>query len=518
MGKVRAWLLLAVACTLSASAQAGDWPQWGGTDAKNMMSEEKGLPDFFDPGKFSRRGEYDLSAAKNVKWIARLGTQTYGNPTVAGGRVFVGTNADLPERPAKGKKCGGAVLCFEEATGKRLWQLVVPRLITDKPNFNFDDLSLGVCSSPRVEGERLYLVSNRCEVLCLDVNGMANGNDGPFTDEAKFMVNPGDPPVTMGSTDGDVIWKFDMLTEAGVQCWPQDAADCSILIRGDYLYVGTSNGVDRSHKIIQRPKAPSLIVLDKRTGKLVAVDDAHIGPRILHGEWSSPALATIEGKDQIIYGGGDGVCYGFDPEPVDGGDGRRVLKTVWSFDCNPPERRVKDGAPVKYPSKNSASEIIATPVVYKNRVYVGVGQDPRHGKGVADLVCIDATKRGEITKTGQIWAYDKIGRTLSTVSIMDGLLFVGDFHGILHCLDAETGRVYWTHDTGSPLWSSTLAADGKVYLGTESGQLLVMAATKERKMLNKIELDNKIYTTPIVANGVLYVTTQSHLYAVKRGQ
>jgi outer membrane protein assembly factor BamB len=133
-------------------------------------------------------------------------------------------------------------------------------------------------------------------------------------------------------------------------------------------------------------------------------------------------------------------------------------------------------------------------------------------------VCIDATKRGDITKTGQIWAYDKIGRTLSTVSIMDGLLFVGDFHGILHCLDAETGQVYWTHDTGSPLWSSTLAADGKVYLGTESGQLLVMAATKERKMLNNIELDNKIYTTPIVANGVLYVTTQSHLYAVKRGK
>jgi len=212
------------------------------------------------------------------------------------------------------------------------------------------------------------------------------------------------------------------------------------------------------------------------------------------------------------------VCYAFDAEPQPSPDGKgKELKTVWRFDVNPPERRVKNGVPVKYPSKFSASEIISTPVFYNNRVYVDVGQDPRHGKAPGMLVCIDATKTGDITGTGKIWSYDKIDRSLSTVSIIDGLLFVADFSGVVHCLDAETGQCYWTYNTQSPIWSSTFAADGKVWLGTERGELFIFAASKEKKLLRKYSLDNRIYTTPIVANGVLYFTTQTNLYAVANG-
>ncbi|MCY2950617.1 MAG: PQQ-binding-like beta-propeller repeat protein [Planctomycetota bacterium] len=507
--------LFVLLCIATPVAHPADWPQWGRDNSRNMASDETNIPASFDPGKKLNPNEFDLATSKNIKWIARLGTQTYGNPVVSNGRVFVGTNDDLPERPARGKKCGGAVLCFDEATGKRLWTLHIPRNLTNNPLFNFDDLSLGVCSSPLVENDRLYLVSNRCEVLCLDTNGQANGNDGPFTDEAKFQTNPGDPSIPVTPVTGDVVWRFDMLTQPGVQCWPQDAADCSIIVRGPYLYVCTSNGVDRSHKRIPRPNAPSIIVLDKKTGQLIATDDAHIGPNILHGEWSSPALATLNGQDQLIFGAGDGRCYAFDPNPSPGPDGKQILKTLWKFDVNPPERRILNGQPVKYPTKFSASEVIATPVVYKNRVYIDVGQDPRHGKGPGMLACIDPTKTGDITTTGKIWLYDKIARSLSTVSIHNNLLFVADFHGIVHCLNPDTGQPYWTHDTGSPLWSSTLAADNKVFLGTETGELWIFAASKKKELLNKIALDNKIYTTPITANGVLYVTTQSHLYAIQ---
>ena len=73
-----------------SSALAGDWPQWGGTQHKNMVSEEKHLPVEFDPGKRARGTEtVDLSTTKNCKYVVKLGSQTYGSPTISGGRILV---------------------------------------------------------------------------------------------------------------------------------------------------------------------------------------------------------------------------------------------------------------------------------------------------------------------------------------------------------------------------------------------------------------------------------------------
>jgi outer membrane protein assembly factor BamB len=190
------------------------------------------------------------------------------------------------------------------------------------------------------------------------------------------------------------------------------------------------------------------------------------------------------------------------------------LKKLWWFDCNPAERWANDAAH-KYPGAEGPSEINATPVFYKNRVYVPVGQDPEHGEGVGNLTCIDATRTGDVTKTAKIWSYDKIHRSISTVSIdpATGLLFVGDFSGFVHCLDAETGQLYWTHDMKAHMWGSTLVADGKVYLGDEDGDFVVMAASKEKKIISETNLGAAVYSTPVVANGVIYVGTQERLFA-----
>jgi outer membrane protein assembly factor BamB len=192
------------------------------------------------------------------------------------------------------------------------------------------------------------------------------------------------------------------------------------------------------------------------------------------------------------------------------------LKKVWWFDCNPPEYKTgKDGKPIKYPAAEGPSEINATPVFYKDRVYVSIGQDPEHGEGVGRLVCLDATKTGDVTKSALIWDFRGIHRSISTVSIdpASGLLFVGDFSGFIHCLDAETGKHYWTHDMKAHMWGSTLVADGKVYVGDEDGDLVVLAAAKEKKQLSECNLGAPVYSTPVVANGVIYVGSNTHLYA-----
>jgi hypothetical protein len=146
---------------------------------------------------------------------------------------------------------------------------------------------------------------------------------------------------------------------------------------------------------------------------------------------------------------------------------------------------------------------------------VATGQDPEHGEGVGHLLCIDATKEGDVTKSGVLWDYKGIHRSISTVSIdpATGLLFIGDFSGYIHCLDADTGKLYWTYDMKAHLWGSTLVADGKLYAGDEDGDVVVMTASKEKKLISETNLGAPIYSTPVAANGVIYITSNTHLFA-----
>ncbi|MEW6159405.1 MAG: PQQ-binding-like beta-propeller repeat protein [Verrucomicrobiota bacterium] len=509
------FMALVLAAAEIHSIRAGDWPSWGGSDpGRNMYSPEKGLPDKFEPGKFKRgTEEIDMATTKNVRWVAKLGSQSYGNVTISNGKVFVGTNNDAP-RDAKHQGDRSILMVFDEKSGDFLWQLIVPKLASGKVN---DWENLGLLSSPTVEGDRVYIVTSRCEIMCLDVNGFANGNDGPFKEEGQYYVGPGKPKVEPGPKDADIIWKYDMMDELGV--FPHNASNCSVIIVGDLVYACTSNGQDWTHSNIPSPLSPSFIAVNKQTGEFVAEDDAQIGPRIYHGQWSSPSAGVVNGKQLVFFGGGDGWCYAFDAKPVKGED-TSFLKTVWKVDCNPPEYKMRDGKPIRYPAAEGPSEINATPVLYKNRVYVATGQDPEHGEGVGRLVCIDATQTGDVSQKAVIWDYKGIHRSISTVSIdpETNLLFIGDFSGFIHCLDAETGKVYWVYDMKAHMWGSTLVADGKVFAGDEDGDFVVLPARKDfdpkrDKPISESNLGSPVYSTPVVANGIIYVASNTHLFA-----
>lgn len=488
-----------------------DWPQWGRDASKNMASPEKNLPITFDPGKMDFRTEVvDMKTTRNVKWVAKLGSHSYGNVTVAGGKVFVGTNNESP-RDKRHKGDRGNVLCLDEKTGKFLWQLVVPKLGVGKVG---DWEYLGICSSPTVDENRVYVVTNRCEVVCLDVDGFGNGNDGPFKDEGQYMVGTGKPAMEVGPTDADIIWRYDMIDDLSV--FPHNIASSSILVAGDKLFVTTSNGQDWSHVNIPNPRAPTLICLDKKTGKLIGEEGAGISRRLYHCNWSSPAYGVVNGQSQVVFAAGDGFCYGFDPKSVKDEDGFGILPELWRFDCNPPEYKMKEGKKIRYTAFEGPCECIATPVIHKNRAYIAIGQDPEHGEGVGCLNCIDLTKRGDTSTSGVVWKFQGIERTISTVSIANDLLFVADYTGRVFCLDADTGKQHWMHDTESSNWASTLVADGKVYIGVEDGMLYVFKADKKLELLGEVDMGAPLYSSAVAANGVLYIATESHLYAVSK--
>src|SRR5688572_7998571 len=260
-------------------ARGGDQPQWGQRFSRNMVSPETNLPDGFDP-----------ATGKNVKWVVPLGTHSYPSPIVAGGRVYIGTNNERPRDP-KHKGDRAVLMCLDEQTGKLLWQLVVPKLSADLDDPFLDWPEIGHCSEPTVEGDLAYTLTNRGEVICLDVNGMANGNDGAFRDEPRHTAPRGKPPVEPGETDADIVWLTDLVAQAGIRT--HDQVHGSILVHGDLLYVNSCNGKDNTHRVIRTPDAPSLVVLDKRTGRIVAQDGLRLGPNVFHCVWSSPSLGEV---------------------------------------------------------------------------------------------------------------------------------------------------------------------------------------------------------------------------------
>jgi outer membrane protein assembly factor BamB len=444
-----------------------EWPMWGGTPDRNMVSSLKGLPT-----------TWDVKSKKGVKWVAELGSQTYGNPVVSGGVVLVGTNNEAMKDPnVKGDK--GILMAFRESDGEFLWQAVHDKLAAGRAN---DWPFQGICSSPLVENGVVYYVSNRGELMAVDLDGFRDGkNDGLVTDEKPAR-----------EVDADVLWRYDMMNELGVM--QHNMANSSPVIHGDLVYVSTSNGQDESHVNVPSPKAPSIIAVNKNTGKLVWEDNS-VEDRILHGQWSSPAVGKVGDVVQVAVGQGDGWVRGY--EAVSG-------KKLWEFDLNP-----KDSVWPK-----TRNEVISTPIIVDNVIYIANGQDPEHGEGIGHLYAIDGTKRGDITKTGQLWHYSDIRRSISTGALYNGILFYSDFSGFLHAVDAKSGKQLWKHDMFAAIWGSPMVIDGKVYLGDEDGDVAVLEAAPKMKLIAENNMGSSVYSTPVPVNGTLFVVNRNQLFAL----
>jgi outer membrane protein assembly factor BamB len=469
--------------SLLASDPGADWPMWGGTPDRNMVSSMKGLPT-----------TWDVKSKKNVKWVAELGSQTYGNPVVAGGMVYVGTNNEAMKDPTvKGDK--GVLMAFRESDGEFMWQAVHDKLAAGRAN---DWPFQGICSSPLVDNGVVYYVSNRGEVMAVDADGFRDGkNDGLVTDEKLTR-----------ETDVDVIWRYDMMEELGVL--QHNMANSSPVAYENLIFVSTSNGQDESHVNVPSPKAPAIIAIDKTTGKLVWEDNS-VGERILHGQWSSPAVGRIGDVVQVVIGQGDGYVRGYEA---------KTGKPLWEFDLNPKES--------VWPK--TRNEVISTPIIVDNVVYIANGQDPEHGEGIGHLYAIDATKRGDITpvlakdgkpvpnpNSGQIWHYGDIRRSISTGAFFNGILFYSDFSGFLHAIEAKTGKQVWKHDMFAAIWGSPMVIDGRVYLGDEDGDVTVLAADRTLKQIAENNMGSSVYSTPVPANGALFLVNRNQLYAIAEG-
>lgn len=511
-----------------------DWPQWAGTPYRNNVVEAANIPT-----------KWDVETGEGIRWSMPLGSETYGNPVIANGKVYVGTNNGNGYAKRYPNKIDlGALVCFNEADGKFLWQHSNEKLPTGRVH---DWPNQGICAAPLVDGDRLWYVTSRGEVVCLDTEGFLDGeNDGKVQDEIT-SIKPDQKPLVDEKIEADVIWRIDMMKQLRVS--QHNMCSCSVTAFGDYLLVNTGNGVDEGHKELPQPAAASFMVCKRDTGEVVWTDNAP-GDNVLHGQWSSPACALLGGVAQVIFGGGDGWVYSY---ALEGENGK--AKLLWKFDCNP-----KDS--IYMLNKATRNHIIATPVVYDGHVYVAVGEDPEHGEGQGHLWCIDPTKRGDVSPTlvysskdpntplpprrlqslvakegdferanpnsAVVWHYmgadpkvfeTTMHRTCGTVAIKDDLLFVADFSGVFHCVDAKTGEAYWTYDMLAASWASPLIVNDKVYIGDEDGDIAIFNVSKEvqAEPIAELNMGSAVYTTPVAANDTLYIANRNRIFAISEG-
>ncbi len=500
-----------------------DWPQWGGSYLRNNVTDEPNIVT-----------DWNVKDGKNVRWSMPLGSETYGNPVVANGKVFVGTNNGngyIKRYPNTIDL--GCLVCFDEKDGKFLWQHSSEKLSTGRVH---DWPHQGICCAPMIDGDRLWYVTSRGEVVCLDTEGFNDDeNDGAIKDEPNN-----------DKTEADVVWRMNMMKELGVS--QHNMCSCSVTAVGNKLFVNTSNGVDEGHVSLPAPAAPSFICLDRDSGKLLWADNSP-GANVLHGQWSSPTYGEFAGVAQVIFGGGDGYLYSY---AADGKSGEADL--LWKFDCNPKDSRYELGGAA------TRNHVIATPVVYDGYIYVAVGEDPEHGEGAGHLWCIDPTKRGDVSPTqvfnsknptlpiahkrlqamvakdgdfqrdnknsAAVWHYQgnnpeefesTMHRTCGTVAIKDDLLFVADFSGVLHCVDAKTGKGYWTYDMFAASWASPLIVEDRVYISDEDGDIAIFKVSKEQEKIAEINMESAVYTTPLAANKTLYIANRNRIYALEEG-
>lgn len=505
-------VVLGVLCGFNIAA-AEDWPMLGRDGTRNSVSAERNGPTAWSvaqrqEGKVTRE-------SRGMRWTAPLGLQTYSTPIVASGLVWIGTCKVLGTDPQSYSRIP-VLKCFRVEDGQEVFELTSPQL----GNRIHDSGWQGLGSSPLIEGDRLWIATNRAQVICLDIGPLIR-NAGPPREVWKL----------------DLIKTFDIFQRVPIMGPPRP---CSIASWKDRIYVTLNNGVSEDQRSVPKPQAPSLVCLDKNTGDLRWKDNSP-GANILFSQFASPTVAEIGGRVQVIVPQSDGCVRSFDSE-----QGR----LLWEFDINPKTS--------KYDlARCTRNCLLANAVVYEGLVYIGSGMDVERGDGPGRLVCIDPTKSGDVSselavdanrqplprrriqavdpRAGElaipnpnsalVWEFvsqgdhkkweNRMHRMMSSVAVSKGLVIAADTEGMVHCFDAKSGVRHWWHDPLESSWSSPLIVDDLVYVTTEAGTVLVFQLTEKPHLpIAEVALDDPVYSSPVFSNGTFYVAGQHNLYAV----
>jgi outer membrane protein assembly factor BamB len=288
----------------------------------------------------------------------------------------------------------------------------------------------------------------------------------------------------INGTTGKTIWEHSLAEEHGIISAFGGRAAFPV-ISGNLVYV-SSVFVDWGDKA--KP-AQRIIAFDKRNGVPVWYSDTRPLPEDV--SYSMPVPTVINGVPMLVVASGDGAVYGFEP---------RTGKELWSYNA-------------------SARGIQGTPLVVKNHVFLGQAEENRDDSSMGAFFGVDAAKRGDLVKSGELWRKKEITIDKSSAIPVEDKVVVIDSGGYLHVVNPNTGA-FLNGAKGKKLdtaiSASPLYADGKIYVCTLGGIWYTLKLNgRNVDVIYRMRLSGgEVNSSPIVSHGRIYQQLANVLYCI----
>jgi outer membrane protein assembly factor BamB len=451
------WLATAIAGTCpAADAQIDplDWTQWRGPE-QNGISRETGLV-----------SEWEVDG-ENMLWKSEeLGGRS--TPIVMHGKLYT-IVADKPDTPAQREK----VICADAATGDVLWESPFNVFSTDVP---LERVGWSCCTGDPVEN-RIYAMGVCGYFQCLDADTGQTIWSRSLSEEFGLLSTYG------GRTNTPVLFEDLVIINAVFINWGNTDT------KWEYQAFDPKTG---GWGDMAKP-AHRYLAMDKHTGEVVWFN----GTRLLPDDttYSTPFVTTIDGQPLLIFGSGDGACYGMQP---------RTGNIVWKYQISLRGMNV--------------SPIVAGETVYMSQSEENFNETTRMGT----VTAFSAAGRGDITESSQVWRFPDFMIGKSSPLLVDDRLYMIDDGAGLFIFDPQTGQPLFGKNNravmklGSIMRASPLYADGRIYACEMNGRWWILEPTdKGVKAVHKLRLDGEEgHGSAIVSHGRIYVPTTEHLYCL----
>jgi outer membrane protein assembly factor BamB len=410
-------------------AFSDDWPDWRGPN-RDGRSAEKGLPSRWSP------------AGENLAWKAPYGSRS--GPVIVGDRLYL--HAPVGEKETVQER----LLCLNADTGKPIWEVRFNVYHTDVPAHRV------AWASPSVDRDTgsIYTLGVAGELRAVSPGGKLLW-DRSLTEEFGAITTHGGRTVSPVVVDDLVV--VSTLT-AG---WGDQA-------RGNNRY----------------------FAFDKKSGETVWVSSPQ--PRHYDTNYSTPALANVDGTTLLIVGGSDGAIHALKAA---------TGESVWRYDM-------------------SKRAILTSVVVEGTTVYTTHSEENLDTSEMGQIAALDATLKGEIKGEQAKWRSYGFQGGFSSPVIDGERLYQVDNGAVIGGFDLKTGKRLWEKPLGTIQKSSPVLADGKLYVGTENGKFYVLRPSATGvEVLDEDHLGSEadpeaIIASPAVARGRIYLASMGQLYAI----
>ena len=285
----------------------------------------------------------------------------------------------------------------------------------------------------------------------------------------------------LDGTTGKTLWSHSLSEEYGLLSTYGGRTNFPIIHKNlviiSAIVIGWGDMAKPAHRFIG---------FHKKTGDAIWFESTR--PLPYDTTYSSPVLTAFNGQKALVFGSGDGGVHAF--QPLTG-------KSIWKYNV-------------------SKRGINTTPLVYKNKVYCGHSEENYDDTKMGALFCLDGTKSGDITKTGEIWRQKEWFVGKNQPIIVDDRLYVIQDSGKMLVVEPETGKQIARQALGTTQRGSPLYADGKIYTATMNGRWYVLEPTEKGvKMVHRLRLKNEaVHASPIVSHGRIYLATTENLYCI----